>query len=93
MTCNPFIIEVQKKDVWNGIKIRNDPYNKPYHFLSVCNNGFYENARVFKSIFIARRDDKSFDITTYMAIYADEETHNALVKQFNNIHNYLKPIE
>jgi hypothetical protein len=28
-----------------------------------------------------------------MAIYADKETHDALIQQFNNIHNYLKPIE
>lgn len=93
MTCNPFIIEVEKEDVWNGITIRNNPYNKHYHFLSVENNGFYENARVFKSIFISSRGDKSFDIVTYMAIYADKKTHNALISQFNNIHNQLRLIE
>lgn len=93
MACNPFIIEVQRQDVWNAIAARNDHYNKPRHFLSVCNNGFYKNTRVFKSIFIARRDNKSFDIITYMAIYADKETHNELVKQFNHIDNRLKPIE
>lgn len=93
MTCNPFMIEVQRQDVWNAITSRNDPHNKPRHFLSIQDNDFYKNTRVFKSIFIARRDDKSFDITTYMAIYADKETHNALVKQFNHIDNCLKPIE
>ena len=92
MTCNPFINETTRTDFWNGVHLHNDPYYKSKHFLSICNNA-YCDARIFKSIFIARRDNKSFDITTYMAIYADKETHNKLIKQFNNIHNLLKPIE
>jgi hypothetical protein len=28
-----------------------------------------------------------------MAIYADKETHNELIRQFNNIQNQLKPTE
>ena len=92
MTCNPFIKETTRERFWDAIHRRNDPHYKPNHFLSICNNASYD-ARVFKSIFIARRDDKSFDITTYMAIYADKETHNELIQQFNNIHNHLKQIE
>lgn len=92
MTCNPFIIETTRERFWDAIRTHNDPYYKPNHFLSISNNGNYD-ARVFKSIFISPRDDKSFDIVTYMAIYADKETHNALICQFNRIHNYLKEIE
>lgn len=92
MTRNPFINETTRGRFWDAIHRHNDPYHKPNHFLSVLNNGNYD-ARVFKSIFIGRRDDKSFDITTYMAIYADKETHNALVERFNHIHNDLKPVE
>lgn len=92
MTCNPFINETTRAKFWDGIRLHNDKYYKSKHFLSVCNNVNYD-ARIFKSIFIARRDDKSFDITTYMAIYADKETHNELIRQFNNIHNQLRPIE
>lgn len=91
MTCNPFINETTRTRFWDAIRRHNDPYYKLKHFLSVYNN--ISGARIFKSIFIARRDNKSFDITTYMAIYADKETHNELIWQFNNIHNHLKPIE
>ena len=92
MTCNPFINETTRERFWGAIRRHNDPYFKPDHFLSVFNNGNHD-ARVFKSIFISRRDDKSYDIVTYMAIYADKETHNALIEQFNHINNQLKPIE
>ena len=92
MTCNRFINETTRDKFWRAVRLHNDPYYKSRHFLSVCDNACYD-ARIFKSIFIARRDNKSFDITTYMAIYADKETHNELIRQFNNIHNHLKPIE
>lgn len=92
MTCNPFISETTRTNLWNAIRLHNDPYYKANHFLSICNNAIHD-ARIFKSIFIARRDNKSFDITTYMAIYAGKETHNELIRRFNNIHNHLKPIE
>ena len=92
MTCNPFMNETTRARFWDGIHRYNDPYYKPNHFLSICDNACHD-ARVFKSIFISPRDDKSFDIITYMAIYADKETHNALIEQFNNIRNYLKPIQ
>ena len=92
MTCNPFMSETTRERLWDAIRIHNDSYYKSSHFLSICNNAGYD-ARVFKSIFIARRDNKSFDIITYMAIYADKETHNELIWQFNHIRNDLKPIE
>lgn len=92
MTCNQFINETTRTNFWDAVRLHNDPYYKSNHFLSICNNACYD-ARIFKSIFVARRDNKSFDITAYMAIYADKETHNELIKQFNNIRNNLKPIE
>lgn len=92
MTCNPFIIETTRTRFWNAIRRHNDPYYKPNHFLSILNSASYD-ARVFKSIFVSRRDNKSYDIITYMAIYADKETHNALIAQFNGIRNHLEPIE
>lgn len=92
MTCSPFINETTRERFWDAIRTHNDSYYKPNHFLSICNNAGYD-ARVFKSIFIARRDNKSFDITTYMAIYADKETHNELIRQFSHIRNYLKEID
>ena len=92
MTCNPFMNETTRARFWDAIRRYNDPYYKSKHFLSICDNACYD-ARVFKSIFISPRDDKSFDIVTYMAIYADKETHNALIMQFNSISNQLRPIE
>lgn len=92
MTCDPFINETTRERFWGAIRRNNDPYHKPRHFLSICNNASHD-ARVFKSIFISRLDNKSFDITTYMAIYADKETHNALIQQFNSINDRLSPIE
>lgn len=92
MTCNPFINETTRDQFWDVIHMHNDRYYKSNHFLSICNNAGYD-ARIFKSIFVGRRDDKSYDIVTYMAIYADKETHNALISQFNHIRNYLKEIE
>lgn len=92
MTCNPFMNETTRTRFWDAIHRHNDPYYKSKHFLSICDHACH-NARVFKSIFISHRDDKSFDIVTYMAIYADKETHNALIEQFNDIRNYLKPVE
>lgn len=92
MTCNPFINETTRTNLWDAIHRQNHPCHKSNHFLSICNNAYYD-ARIFKSILLSRRDDKSYDIATYMAIYADKETHNELIRQFNNIHNQLKPIE
>lgn len=92
MTCNPFINTTTRERFWDAIHRHNDPLFKPNHFLSIHNNANYD-ARIFKSIFIGRRDDKSFDIITYMAIYADKETHNELIEQFNNIRNDLELIE
>lgn len=92
MTCSPFINETTRERFWDAIHQHNDPYFKPNHFLSIHNNANYD-ARIFKSIFISPRTDKSFDIVTYMAIYADKETHNALIRQFNNIRNDLELIE
>lgn len=92
MTCNPFISKTTRTNLWDAIRIHNDQYYKANHFLSISNNAIHD-ARIFKSIFISPRDDKSFDIVTYMAIYADKETHNALIAQFNGIHNHLESIE
>lgn len=92
MTCNPFINTTTRERFWNAIHRHNDPLFKPNHFLSIHNNASYD-ARVFKSIHISLRTEKSFDIITYMAIYADKETHNELIEQFNHINNQLELIE
>lgn len=92
MTCNPFIHETTRTRFWDAIHRHNEPLFKPNHFLSIQDNWNYD-ARVFKSIHISFRTEKSFDIVTYMAIYADKETHNALIRQFNDIQNHLELIK
>lgn len=84
-TCNPFIIPTSRENVWDLIRCGKDD---PSAFNCIANN-YYNNARVFKHI----RVHRDGCICTYMVIYADNETHNELIRQFNKITNYLEEIQ
>lgn len=83
-TCNPFITSISRSHVWDSTR-----YNKDNHrvFNCIANNDYYD-ARVFKHIRVGPEG-----IVTYMAIYADKETHNELIRQLNKITNYLEEIQ
>lgn len=84
-TCNPFITPTSRETVWNSIQLTKD---NPGSFNCIANNNYYD-ARIFKHIHV-HRDGL---IVTYMAIYADKEVHNELIKQFNTITNHLEEIQ
>ena len=84
-TCNPFIISTSREKLWDLIRwTKNDPRT----FNSIANNDC-NGARIFKRIHVHHNGC----INTYMAIYADKETHNELIRQFNKITNALEEIQ
>ena len=84
-TCNPFITNTSRESLWRMIKIHKDNERA---FNSMATNTYY-GAPVFKHT----RVDPEGSIITYMAIYANKEVHNELIKQFNTITNYLEEIQ
>lgn len=85
MTCNPFITPTSRESLWEMIKIHKDNVRT---FNSMATNAYY-GASVFKHTVVG----SDGCIVTYMAIYADKEVHNELIKQFNKITNYLEEIQ
>lgn len=84
-TCNPFITSASREDMWNVIQCDKGNHRA---FNCIANNNYYD-ARVFKHIYIY---PDGF-VSTSMAIYADKETHNELIRQLNKITNYLEEIQ